>query len=282
MIKIGKYNELVVLKNTPTGLLLGNEEEVKETILMPNRYVPDKIAIGEQLKVFVYLDADNHPVATTFNPYATVGEFAFLRVKEMNQYGAFMDWGIDKDVFMPYSEQVREMQLENKYICYLYIDKRSGRITASSKWEQFIDTDTKPLVNGTTVHLLIAKQTDIGYKAIINNQYEGLLYKNELFEPLKVGELKQGFIKQVRDDGKIDLTLQQQGYNHIKDTKHELLERLKLSNGILPLGDKSSPEEIYQQLKISKKAFKKTIGGLFKDRLIIIGDFEIKLLVNKE
>jgi len=174
------------------------------------------------------------------------------------------------------------LQRANKYIVYIFIDERSGRISATLKWRQFINDNPKNIRSGDEVKLLIAQQTDAGYKAIINNQYEGLLYKNEIFQPLQIGDIKQGFIKQIRDDGKIDLTLQQQGYAHIEDTKDILIQYLIANKGILPLGDKSSPEEIYRQLKISKKVFKKTIGGLFKEKLINIGDFEIKLLEKSE
>jgi len=278
-MEIGKYNTLEVFKNTPIGLYLGDGSE---EVLLPKRYVPGKLKIGDQLEVFVYLDSENRAVATTLKPFATVDEFAFLMVKEINEHGAFFDWGIDKDVFAPYSEQTGELQTGKKYIVYIYTDERSGRIAASLKWSQFIDESTNDLTAGIEVQLLIAQQTTLGYKAIINNQYEGLLYENEIFEPLNIGDLKRGFIKQVREDGKVDLSLQQQGYGHIEDLKHFLLHELKNHKGILPLGDKSSPEEIYQQLKISKKAFKKTIGGLFKERLITISDFEIALSSNDE
>jgi predicted RNA-binding protein (virulence factor B family) len=275
MVEIGKYNTLEVLKNTPIGLYLGDGSE---EVLLPKRYVPEKIKIGDKIKVFVYLDNENRPVATTLQPFATVDEFAFLRVKEINEHGAFFDWGIDKDVFAPYSEQTGELKTGHNYVVYIYTDERSGRIAASLKWNQFVDDETNVLTNGTEVRLLIAQQTELGYKAIIDNRYEGLLYANEIFEPLHIGDVKKGFIKQVRDDGKIDLSLQQQGYEHIEDLKQLLLQQLKNNKGFLPLGDKSSPEEIYQHLKISKKSFKKTIGGLFKEKLITLGDFEIRLL----
>lgn len=275
MIEIGKYNTLEVLKNTPIGLYLGDGSE---EILLPKRYVPRNIEIGDQLKVFVYLDNENRPIATTLQPFATVNEFAFLMVKEINAHGAFFDWGIDKDVFAPYSEQTEELQTGKKYVVFIYTDERSGRIAASLKWNQFIDDDPHGLTQGSEVLLLIAQQTELGYKAIVNNRYEGLLYHNEIFEPLQAGDTRQGFIKQIRDDHKIDLSLQQQGYGHIEDLKQLLLQELKNHKGFLPLGDKSSPEEIYQQLKISKKAFKKTIGGLFKEQLITLDDFEIRLL----
>ncbi len=279
MIEIGKHNNLVVLKKTPIGLFLG---DLTEEILLPLRYAPEVIEIGDKLEVFVYLDNENRPIATTLKPFATVDQYAFLVAKEINQHGAFMDWGIDKDLFVPYSEQIAEMQAGNKYLVFIFIDERSGRIAGSMKWNEFIDDEKNNFRNGEAVELIIAQQTELGYKAIVNNRFEGLLYLNEVFEPLKVGDTKQGFIKQMREDGKIDLSLQQQGYIHIENTKHPLLQLLRDNKGVLSLGDKSSPEEIYKQLKMSKKVFKKTIGGLFKEQKITIGDFEIRLTAHEE
>ncbi len=275
MIEIGKLNTLIVLSEAPIGLFLGNGDE---EILLPKRYVPKEVTVRDKLEVFVYLDNDNRPIATTHKPYATVDEFAFLTVKEINQHGAFFDWGIDKDVFVPYAEQIEELIVGSKYLVFIFIDERSGRIAASMKWNQFLDDEPCTINAGSEVQLIIAQQTDLGYKAIINNLYEGLLYKNEIFEPLHIGENKRGFIKQIRDDGKIDLSLQQQGYGQIEDSKQTLLHYLKSHKGFLPLGDKSSPEDIYRQLKMSKKVFKKTVGGLFKEQLITINDFEIRLV----
>jgi len=285
MIDIGKYNDLTVLKDTPIGLYLGDSEDMDESeeILLPRRYAPEDANIGDKLNVFVYLDNDIRPVATTQNPFAVVGEFAFLRVKEMNEHGAFLDWGLDKDLFVPYSEQTGEPQQGKEYLVYIFIDERSGRIAATQKWSQVTGNDPDEyeedgLKNGSKVNLLIAQQTEAGYKAIINNKYQGLLYRNEVFEPLHPGDKKEGYIKQIREDGKIDLSLQKQGYSHITDTKQVLLEKLKAAKGVLPLGDKSSPEEIYDKLNMSKKVFKKTVGGLYKERIISVGDFEIRLL----
>ena len=279
MIEIGKHNNLVVLKKTPIGLFLG---DLTEEILLPVRYAPEAIEIGDKLEVFVYLDNESRPIATTLKPIATVDQYAFLAAKEINQHGAFMDWGIDKDLFVPYSEQTEEMQAGNKYLVFIFIDERSGRIAGSMKWNEFIDDEKSNFRNGEAVELIIAQQTELGYKAIINNRFEGLIYLNEVFEPLQTGDIKQGYIKQMREDGKIDLSLQQQGYMHIENTKHPLLQLLKDNKGVLALGDKSSPEEIYRQLKMSKKVFKKTIGGLFKEQKITIGDFEIRLTAHEE
>jgi predicted RNA-binding protein (virulence factor B family) len=279
MIEIGMFNDLTVKSTASIGLYLTDGHD---DVLLPVKYVPANTSDGDSLNVFVYLDNENRPIATTLIPHATVGEFAFMKVKEVNEHGAFLDWGISKDLFVPYSEQRVEMQEGENYLVHIFIDDRSGRIAASSKWKQFINTDLSDLNNGDEVKLLIAEKSDLGFKAIIDNSYEGLIYHNEVFEELKIGEKKRGFIKLLREDGKVDVSLQQQGYEHIIDSKHLILHYLKENNGILKLGDKSSPEEINQKLKLSKKAFKKIIGGLYKDQLISIGDYEIKLLEKKK
>jgi len=285
MIDIGKYNTLTVTRDTPSGLVLGDLKDPAETdeVLLPKRYTPEDVKEGDELEVFVYLDNEGSLIATTKKPHATVGQFAFLELKERNEFGAFFDWGIDKDVFVPYSEQVGEPEPGHKYLVFLFIDERSGRIAGTQKWSQATGNDPEEYVedglkDGMKVNLLIAQETDAGYKAIINNKFQGLLYRNEVFEKLNPGDVRAGFIKKIRDDGKIDLALQQQGFGLITDTRQLLLEKLKAGNGKISLGDKSDPDEIYEKLHMSKKVFKKTIGGLYKDRLIVVGDFEIRLL----
>jgi len=204
--------------------------------------------------------------------------FACLLVKRITEQGAFLDLGEGKEIFAPKSKQRTPMHPGTKHIVYLFVDEHTGNTVASSKWNKFIETETIDLKEREEVQLLIGGQTDMGYKAIINNRYEGLLYGNEIFEPIETGDIKRGYIKRIREDHKIDLMLQLPGYEQIDNTKQQVLQHLKNHKGILSLGDKSSPEEIYAQLKISKKAFKKTIGGLFKERLIDISDHEIKLV----
>lgn len=274
MITIGKYNELQVVRKIAIGL---NLTDGTEEILLPSKFAPDNARVGDSIEVFVFNDNENRPIATTEKPHAVVGDFACLTVLEVNEYGAFLDWGISKDVFVPFREQRVPMKVGNDYIVYIHMDEETNRIVASSKWSKFLDTDIDVRIEDA-VQLLIAEQTDLGFKAIINNKYLGLLYKNEIFEPLRTGDKKKGFIKQIREDDKIDLSLQVKGYEHIEDSKYKILHQLENNNGIISLGDKSTPEEIYQKLKLSKKAFKKTIGGLYKDQLIEIADYEIKLL----
>jgi predicted RNA-binding protein (virulence factor B family) len=275
MLEIGNYNNLIVKTKTTVGVYLTDEED---DVLLPAKYVPDNIRIGDRLDVFVYLDNENRPVATTLKPFATVGEFVFLTVKDVNDYGAFMDWGIAKDLFVSYSEQRQEMVPGSKYLVYVFIDDVSGRIAATTKWISFLNDDLSGIEEGEEVEILIAAKTNLGFRAIINNSYEGLLYMNEVFEDLVEGDRRRAYIKQIRDDGKIDLRLQQKGFGHIEDAKLIVLKKMEEQNGELKLGDKSSPEEIYSQLNISKKAFKKAIGGLFKERKITISDYSINLV----
>ncbi len=274
MIIPGNYNELEVIRKIPIGLTLSDGTE---EILLPMKYVPAGTKIGDTIEVFVFLDNENRPIATTEKPFAIVGDFTCLTVLEVNDYGAFLDWGISKDIFVPFMEQRVPMKVGYDYVVYIYVDEKTGRIAASTKWGKYLSTDLDVKVEDE-VYLLIAEQTDLGFKAIINNKFLGLLYKNEIFEDLQPGDKKKGYIKQIREDDKIDLSLQVKGYEHIEDSKYVILHQLENNKGIIPLGDKSSPEEIYQKLKLSKKAFKKTIGGLYKDQLIEIGDFEIKLI----
>lgn len=274
MIEIGKYNELDIVSKTDIGLYLGDGNE---NVLLPTRYVPIGSEVGQNLEVFVYLDSEDRPVATTLKPYAVLDDFAYLIVKEVNQFGAFLDWGISKDLFVPHAEQRRPLEKGEGVLIYVFKDEFSGRIAATTKWNKFLE-DASDLKKGEDVQLLIAERTDLGYRAIINNSMEGILFHNEVFEDLKPGQVRRGYIKQVRPDGKVDLRLQQEGYKHIEESKFIVLRHLKENSGTLSLGDKSSAEDIYHQLKISKKAFKKTIGGLFKERLISISDYEIKML----
>ncbi len=275
MIDIGKFNELRFIKKTEAGLILTDGE--KEVVL-PYVHAPQEAEIGDNLHVFVYIHSDGRLMATTETPIAMVDEFAFLEVVDVNEQGAFMNIGIVKDVFIPDREQKRPMKIGQKYVVFLYTDERNERITASSRLTDFIDQDMHDLEEGDEVSLLIFDESDLGYSAIINQKYAGLLYHNEVFEDLQPGDVRRGFIKKIREGNKIDLSLQVIGFRHILDLKDSLLLELQDNGGILNLGDKSSPEDIYNQLKISKKAFKKAIGSLYKERLVLISDDSVKLV----
>lgn len=275
MIDIGKFNELRFIKKTDAGLILTDGEK---EVLLPYIHAPEGVQAGDNLHVFVYIHSDGRLMATTETPLATVGEFALLTVVDQNEQGVFMDMGIGKDVFVPEREQKRPMQIGKKYVVYLYTDEKNDRITASSKLADFIDQDEHDLEECDEVTLMITEESDLGYSAIINQKYMGLLYHNEVFEDLQPGDIKRGFIKKIREGNKIDLSLQVIGFRHILDLKDSLMIDLQENNGSILLGDKSSPEDIYNRLKISKKAFKKAIGSLYKERLIEVSDYEIKIV----
>lgn len=274
MVEIGKYNELQVKSDSSVGLFLTDGDE---DVLLPNRYVKGDLNQGDHIKVFVYLDNENRPVATTETPFAEVGDFAFLKVKEVNNFGAFLDWGISKDLFVAYSEQRNPMSPGERYLVYIFVDELSGRIAATERWQKHFQLPDE-IEEGEEVQLLIAEKTDLGWRAIINNTCEGLIYQDEVFQELKPGDLVRGYVRLIRDDGKVDLRLQPEGYSNVENTTAALMHSLEQNNGVLPIGDKSPAEEIYRLLKISKKTFKKAIGALYKQRLVEISDNEVKLV----
>ena len=275
MIQIGTYNNLIINRKSSEGLILSDGED---DVLLPYIEVPADAEIGGSLFVFVYHQKDGRAVATTKRPYACAGDFAYLKVAGDSDHGAFMDIGIEKDVFVPSREQRQPMSKGKSYVVYLYSDERDKKLCASSWLEDHIPEGIPDLEEGDEVSLLIAERSELGFSAIINNKYIGLLYHNEVYEDLEIGESRQGYIKKIRENYKIDLSLRPVGFDFIIESKDFLLEYLKENKGFLDLGDKSSPEEIRYRLKMSKKAFKQVIGGLYKQRLITISDYEIKLV----
>lgn len=279
MIEIGKYNELRIQSKTEAGLNLTDGDKL---VVLPYQYVPNGIEIGDNINVFVFIQKDGRLTATTQKAYAEVGDFAFLKVVSDGDEGVFMDLGIDKDVYVPKREQKRPMQKGYKYVVYLYLDENNDRLLASSKLYDFVEEDGFDFEEGDEVSLLITEETDLGYNAIINNTYIGLLYNNEVFDDIQPGDRRKGWIKKIRVEGKIDLTLQPSGYGHILDSKEMILKELRKSGGVIELGDKSSPEDIYHRFQISKSAFKNTIGSLYKERLIMLSDDSIRLLTDED
>jgi predicted RNA-binding protein (virulence factor B family) len=272
-IKLGEMNLLKVVKTVDFGVYLDGGEQAGE-ILLPTRYVPEGCQPGDELNVFLYLDQEERLIATTLVPKAKVGDFAYLKVTWINQYGAFLDWGLMKDLFVPFREQKMRMQQDNSYIVYVHIDEESYRIVGSAKIDKFIK---QPLANtystGDEVNLLIAQKTDLGFKAIVDNQFMGLLYDNEVFRPLHTGDKLKGFIRQMRPDGKIDLILQKgNSADKVADFSEQLLNYLKEHDGHTDLNDKSDSKLIYETFGVSKKVFKKGIGDLYKKRIIILDD----------
>ena len=275
MINVGQIYELEVVKAVEFGFYL-DAENLGE-VLLPKKFAPDDVAIGDTVEVFLYHDSEGRPIATNQEPKALVGEFAYLKVVSDSAVGAFLDWGLDKDVLVPFAEQHRPMEVEHSYLVYLYIGL-DGRITASSKIDKFLD-DEKPhdFKPQQKVDLIIANSTDLGYKAIINHSHWGVLYKNEVHQRLSFGQYKKGFIKHIRPDGKIDLSLQ--GGKETRDKYAKIiLNYLNKQDGFAPVHDKSDPALISDLFGMSKGAFKKAIGGLYKQRIISIEKDGIRLL----
>lgn len=282
MIQIGKYNTLKILRDTKVGLFLGNPETDPEgvhDILLPNKYVPHHFEIGDELTVFVYLDHEERPVATLLEPYILLNEFALLRVNYVNQVGAFMDWGMEKDILVPFKEQARPMEKGKRYLVYLYLDEKTNRLVASSKTNQFLSNENLTVERGEEVELIVSHITEIGINVIINEKHKGLLYKDEVYDhTIRTGDRLRGYIKHIRPDNKIDVSLEKLGYEKIEPNAERILNELRASRGFLRLNDNSHPEDIKTVLQMSKKTFKKAIGALYKDKLIEIKDDGIYLV----
>lgn len=275
MVEIGKYNTLTVVKVVDFGVYLDGGEWGE--ILMPKEYVPANCFPDDEVNVFVYFDSEDRIVATTEVPAIQVGEFAYLRVVAVSQVGAFLDWGLRKDLLVPFREQ-RDPMVEGKYyLVYAYEDKASHRIAASTKIDKYLDQVFPEYEPKQEVDLLIARKTDLGYAVIINNEHWGLVYDNEIFQPLKIGQRTKGYIKAIREDEKLDVSLQAPGYAKIEGLAGVVLEKLKDYEGVLDLSDKSEPEEIYRVFGCSKKNYKKALGTLLKQGFIEISDKEVRL-----
>ena len=275
-IELGKFNQLEVVKQVDFGMYLDGGEEGE--ILLPTRYVPEDCKVGDWLNVFLYLDNEERLIATTLTPLVQVGEFACLEVSWVNQFGAFLNWGLMKDLFVPFSEQKMKMQVGNKYVIHAYIDDESFRIVASAKVDRYLSKEKAPYQPGEEVNILIWQKTDLGFKAIIENMYSGLLYDSEIFQTLHTGDTLKAYIKQVREDGKIDLILQKPGFEKVDDFSKSLYHYIADHGGRIGLNDKSPAEEIYDVFGVSKKTFKKAVGDLYKKRLILLHEDGIELV----
>lgn len=269
-LKLGKFNILKVVKTVDFGLYLDGGDEGE--VLLPKRYVPEGTKPGDELNVFIYLDNEERLVATTLTPQVQVGQFAYLEVAWVNQYGAFLNWGLMKDLFVPFREQKARMEVGKKYMVHAHVDEDSFRIVASAKVEHFLSKEKADYKPGEDVDILIWQHTNLGYKAIIDDKYSGLLYENEIFQPLQIGMRLTAYIKQVREDGKIDLMLQKPGMGKVEDSAKVLLDYIRQHGGKTSLNDKSPAEEIYRELGVSKKTFKKAVGDLYKKRMIVLTD----------
>lgn len=273
MPALGRYHRLELLRITDSGAVLaaGDGE-----ILLPGAQIPDGAKPGDMLEVFLYLDSADRPIATTRHPKAMVGEFALLEVKDISKVGAFLDWGLDKDLLVPFAEQPVRMRKRERHIVRLYLDN-TGRIAASAKLDSILEMTNTDLAEGEAVELMIYAFTDLGAKVIINNRYSGLLFKNELYGKPELGQRLTGYVKRIRDDRKIDVALRQGGAQEANADRDRLLQALKEGGGFLPLTDKSDPDAVSGLLRMSKKSFKKAVGGLYKEGLITMTDTGIAL-----
>lgn len=275
MIEIGKHNTLTIARGTSVGLYLTDGQQ---DILLPNKYVPREWNEGDEMTVFVYLDQEERLVATTLEPLIRLDDFALLRVNHINKFGAFVGWGLEKDLFVPFREQARPMETGKRYLVHMHLDAKSNRLVGSSKISQFLNNDELTVTEGEEVDIIVSHFTDLGINVIINGKHKGLLYKNDVYDDIRLGERLVGYVKTIRPDNKIDISLQKAGVEGIEPNAEKILEELRASRGFLRLTDDSHPEDIKTVLKMSKKAFKKAIGSLYKQRLIEIKEDGIYLL----
>lgn len=273
MIKVGEFNKLTIQRFTAVGAFL---DDGADGLLLPKRFVPRNAKQGDQLEVFVYHDSEDRLIATTQKPKAIVGEIAKLRVVSVTGQGAFLDWGLMKDLFVPRSKQLMGMRVGGDYLVKLYIDEQTGRIAASEKFESGLSNELLTVKEKQVVDLIAFRPTQLGFVMIINNLHTGLLHSNEIFRPLEPGDKMKGYIKTIRPDHKIDVVLGQPGYKRVEGEADKILRLLDENNGYLPFHDKSDPEEIYSYFGMSKKAFKMTTGKLYKERKIIFTQTGIK------
>ena len=275
-MNLGQYNTLTILRDTDPGLYLGDGQD--NEVLLPHRYKPESYEIDDEIEVFLYLDNEERPIATTDEPYLTLNTFGYLRCCDVNAFGAFMDWGLVKQLFVPFKEQARPMKVGSWYVVYLYIDDKTNRLVGSSKTNKYLSNDDMTLEKYQEVDVLVTHLTEKGANVIINGLHKGLVYIDDIYEDLRSGDQIKAYIKNIREDKKVDVVLQRMGYRSIEPNADYIMEELKAAGGFLALNDKSSPETIKDLLGVSKKLFKKAIGTLYKNKLIHIKEEGIELI----
>ena len=269
MIHTGQTQDLIILRNTSVGLFLGDGEAGE--VLLPNKYCPERYDQGDTLRVFVYRDSEDRQIATTLEPKVHLGEFALLRVNQVSMLGAFMEWGVEKDLLVPFKEQRKKLEEGRWYVVRMALDEQTDRLFGSTRIEHHLDNSELTVTGGEQVELIVFGRSDLGWSVIVNGKHQGLVHANEAFKPISIGDRITGHVKTVRPDNKLDITLQPIGYTHYNDANVELLvKRLQQHEGFLPLTDKSSPEEVHRMFGISKKAFKQALGALYKARQVRI------------
>ena len=276
MAQVGRFNKLEVVKEVDFGVYLDGGE--LDTILLPQRYVPEGCEVGDWVDVFLYFDSEDLLIATTETPRVEVGRCEMLKVIDINNAGAFMDWGLPKDLLVPYSEQLKPMEVGYSYVVYVFHDQDSDRIAASTRLQDYLAEESVWVKPRQAVNLLIAGRTDLGYKAVINDQYLGLIFRDDAFRPLKVGERLPGFIKNIRADGKIDLVISQGTLQGDHDLGEQIIESLRATDGVSTLTDKSDPDLIYRTFKVSKKKYKQALGSLYRSKRILLSAEKIQLV----
>lgn len=283
MIDIGRINTLTALRQTSVGFFLGDlqdrrTQDYSNDILLPTKYVPSDLSVDDDIDVFVYTDSEDRPIATTLTPAVQRDEFAALRVADVTNAGAFLEWGVEKHLLVPYREQARPMNVGDWYVVFVYLDESTNRLVASTRINRFLDPDVSNLYEGDEVQLLAYETTDLGVNVIINNRYKGLVYGNEIFRTVRPGDPLIGYVKHIRDDKLVDVSLQKLGFENVEPNARRILATLKAENGFLPLTDSSPPEAIYESLEMSKKTFKKAIGTLYRERKIMLEEGGIRLV----
>lgn len=276
MIQLGSHNTLKVLRSTSIGLFLGDDEGTE--VLLPNKYVPEDFKIDMDLEVFCYLDNNERPIATTLEPKITRNGFAFLEVVEVGEFGAFLDWGLEKHLLVPFKEQAQRMEEGKKYVVHCYMDEKTFRLTGSSRVDKFLSNEDVAYEVNDEVDLLVYRRTPLGWEVVVDGKYKGLIFESDVFRPITNGDSLKGYVKNVRADKKIDLSLKPIGAKMLEPTAKIIYDKLVRNDGFLPLHDKSSPEEIQFTLHLSKKAFKKGVGILYRQRKINLQDDGIYLL----
>ena len=276
-MKIGDYQTLTAFRHTDFGWYLIDDDYME--ILLPNAYVPEQFDQGDTIRVFIYLDSEERPVATTLNPLISLGQFAYLTAKDVSQHGAFMDWGLMKDLFVPFAEQRKRFEVGQDYLIYLLKDELSDRLIGSNKEHKYLTTENVDVKPGEEVNVLIYKPTPLGMNAIVNNKYKGLIFQSDITQDLYPGNELKAYVKKIREDGKIDLSLSPIGYrNKIDSQCQKILDAIQSHDGFLKLHDKSDPEKIQKVLGMSKKSFKQSIGKMYKERIIDISKSGIRLI----
>jgi len=276
VLKIGEHNRLEVLRSTSVGMYLGGEGI--EDVLLPLKYIPDSLEVGDEITVFIYTDSEDRIIATTLEPKIMLDSYASLEVVAVDRVGVFFDMGLEKDLLVPHREQNAPVKVGDHRIVYMFLDPESDRLVGSMKWKEFCFKDEPEFEVHQKVQIMIGEQTDLGRNVLIENAYYGLIFANEIFEKLEIGDIRDAYIKNIREDGDLDLTLQEIGYGHVLSSSDKILQLLNANKGILELGDKSSPEKVIAITGMSKKVFKKAIGDLYKKKLVLLEKEQVRLV----